>query len=174
MECLIDTGAHTSFISDEYCHLRNFQRESIKNRKNWVTANGSKINVDGQTELKVKIDKTEFKAIFIIAKELSQEMIIGVDILKPNNCVIDFAENSLSCGDSKIKINTIEPQKTSFAHANANMEISPFDQETVWVKLNKNYDNVITASVGRSKVVEMVTTRQMNDEIPRDVLIAIK
>jgi hypothetical protein len=36
-----------------------------------VTANGSKINVDGQTELKVKIDKTEFKAIFIIAKELS-------------------------------------------------------------------------------------------------------
>ena len=166
LECLIDTGAHTAFISDDYCQFRNFQRESIKNRRNWVTANGSKIQVDCQTELNVKIDKTEFKAIFIIANELSQELIIGVDILKPNNCIIDFAKNSLSCGDSKITINTIEPQKTSFAHANANIEINPFNQETILVKIDKNNDKVIVGSEGRSRVFEMVTSRQQNDAVP--------
>jgi hypothetical protein len=72
----------------------------------------------------------------------------------------------LSCGDSKIKINTFEPQKIIFAHAKANIEISPFDLETFWVRLDKDYDNVITGSARRSKVVEMVTKRQKNDEIP--------
>ena len=68
LDCLIDTGAFTSFISEKYCKQRNFKREIITNRKNWVTANGGPIQVEGQVHL--KIDKVEFQARFIVAKKI--------------------------------------------------------------------------------------------------------
>ncbi len=43
MDCLIDTGAFTSFISEDYCLQRNFIQKPIINRKNWVTVNGNPI-----------------------------------------------------------------------------------------------------------------------------------
>ena len=39
LDCLIDTGAFTSFISEAYFSKRNFSRNPNVNMKNWVTAN---------------------------------------------------------------------------------------------------------------------------------------
>ena len=50
-ECLIDTGAYTSFISHEYWKKRKFSNTKLTTRKNWVTANGTPIEVAGQTQL---------------------------------------------------------------------------------------------------------------------------
>ena len=87
-ECLIDSGALTSFINYSYAVERKFNIEKVKNRKNWVSANGSQIEIAGQCELIIKIKRVQIKAIFIIAKNLSHDVIIGTDILKQNKCVV--------------------------------------------------------------------------------------
>ncbi|CAF1087531.1 unnamed protein product, partial [Brachionus calyciflorus] len=88
--CLIDTGALTSFISEKYASQENFKRDPIKNPKNWITANGSPLEVNGQCSLNLNLGSKIIKGDFIIAKNLSNYVIIGVDILKSNNCIFDF------------------------------------------------------------------------------------
>ena len=54
--------------------------------------------------LNLQIENKKIKTRFIVAKDLSQDIIKGVDILKPNNFIIDYSNNSLRCGDSKRQI----------------------------------------------------------------------
>ena len=54
-ECIIDTGAYTSFISREYWKKRKFSNNKLTTRKNWVAANGTPIEVAGQTQLQIEI-----------------------------------------------------------------------------------------------------------------------
>jgi len=76
VDCLLDTGAFTSFISEEYFRKRNLIKQSIDNPKNWVTANGSPVIVTGQVKLHLRVDEQIISAIFIIVKNLSQDIII--------------------------------------------------------------------------------------------------
>ena len=46
-DCLIDTEAYTSFISNEYFKERGFTKQKIENKINWITANGTPIEVNG-------------------------------------------------------------------------------------------------------------------------------
>ncbi|CAF1106018.1 unnamed protein product, partial [Brachionus calyciflorus] len=102
-ECLIDTGALTSFISDKYASQEKFNRDPIKNLKNWITANSSPLEVNGQCSLNLNLGSKIIQGDFIIAKNLSNDVIIGVDILKSNNCIIDFYKSILKCKGQKIK-----------------------------------------------------------------------
>ena len=69
-----------------------------------MTANGSPIVVKVQGTLNLKIGNENLRSIFIVAKDLSQNLIIGVDILSPNNCIIDYSTNQLIVGNSNIPI----------------------------------------------------------------------
>ena len=63
IDCLLDSGAYTSFISEMYCNSRNFKHEAIVNQKKWVTANGSPIVVKGQVTLNLKIGNENLRSI---------------------------------------------------------------------------------------------------------------
>ena len=165
VDCLLDTGAYTSFISERYCIKRNFQMEIIQNRKNWVTANGIPIQTTGQVYLQVRFNDNRFMAPFIVAKELAQDVIIGVDILKPNRCIIDFDKNILICGKGTLDIVTMTPPRSAYAHANCNITINSYEQEIIWVNADRFCDTVHITSAGKSKVTESITTKQ-NNKIP--------
>jgi hypothetical protein len=109
LDSLINTGALTKFISEDYCLQRKLIRKPIINRKNWVTANVNTIKEEGQVDLNIKIGEKVFCASLNVAKDLLQDVIIGVDILKPNACILDFATNKLTWGKSKDDILTIKP-----------------------------------------------------------------
>jgi predicted aspartyl protease len=104
-ECLIDSGAQTSFISERYAKSRQFKREKIATKKRWVTANNSKLEVAGQTLLTLKIGREEIKATFIIAQNLSADVIIGVDILD-TKFTLDFKNSKLLYENESIEIQT--------------------------------------------------------------------
>jgi hypothetical protein len=74
-----------------------------------------------------------FKANFVIAKKLAQEVIIGVDILKPNKCIVEYRKNTLQCGNSVVEIFTLEPKKLKLAYANCSVVIAPFSQGLFWI-----------------------------------------
>lgn len=124
-ECLIDSGALTSFINYSYAIERKFNIEKVKNRKNWVSANGSQIEIAGQCELNIKIKSVKIKAVFISAKNLSHDVIIGTDILKHNKCVVDFNSNELHCRSEKIPINVITPVPSYTVWNKIEIEVEP-------------------------------------------------
>ena len=82
----------------------------IENIKNWITANGTPLEVIGQTTLELKFGNKIIKGNFIISTQLAHEVIIGVDILNKNKCIVDFGENKLECNGEKIEIKTRESE----------------------------------------------------------------
>jgi hypothetical protein len=94
-ECLIDTGAFASFISETYFNQRQLIKQAIEHNKRWISAIGSPIHVVGQTSLTLTIGTTRFTAPFIIARNLAQDIFICVNILKPHSCIVDYKSNTL-------------------------------------------------------------------------------
>ena len=86
-----------------------------------MTANGSPIRVNGQTKLELQIGEATIQANFIIAKDLSQELIIGVDILATHKCIVDFDKHVMQCRENTVPINIYNPPKPSLILANGNI-----------------------------------------------------
>ena len=121
------TRGHSTHLLASDIEIQDVSSSNVRKSKNWVTENGSPINVAGQTELSLQIGKLLIKAVFKIARDLSQDIIIGVYILKPNGCILDFKTNELRIGNTCLKIQIIEPNKTTFLHATHSVTIKPIE-----------------------------------------------
>jgi len=60
----------------------------------------------------------------------------------------------LRCGASNIIINTINPPRSRFIHANHNIEIEPLGKEIVEIKTDEIYDVALITQAGKSIVQE--------------------
>ena len=90
-----------------------------------MSANVSTIEVCGQTTLQLKIGSRIFNADFIIAKNLAQNDIIGVDFLRPNGFIVDYNKNKLIIGDTFVDIETIEHIKEKIVCSPIHNELEP-------------------------------------------------
>ena len=154
---LIDTGAKISFISEAYCIKRNFKRSKLKNAKRWVTATGQPISIGGQVELELTIGAKRFKAEFIIAQDLAHTVIIGENILRKHQFVVDYKKNEIRCEEERVHINSISPCKTKMVHAWENQIFKPYSTETVWVNTKLPPNPLWIKGLGRNNTVEIVT-----------------
>ena len=154
---LIDTGAKTSFISEAYCIKRNFKRSKLKNAKRWVTATGQPISIGGQVELELTIGAKRFKAEFIIAQDLAHTVIIGENILRKHQFVVDYKKNEIRCEEERVHINSISPCKIKMVHAWENQIVNPYSTETVWVNTKLPPNPLWIKGLGRNNTVEIVT-----------------
>ena len=164
-ECLIDTGAKTSFISYDYFNSRNFKLAKIIKRRNWITANGSPLKVDGQTTISIKIGSKIIEATFIISRQLSHDVIVGMDILKPNKFVIDLDKNELVCGEEKVEITTEKFEVPELICAVKQIEIEPLSTTTYKIK-NKFYDpnkTMLIEKIGKYDVIETIASIDNNE-----------
>ena len=159
VDCLIDTGAYTSFVSDEFAIKHKFKRNKITSRKRWVTANGTPIEIAGQTSLILKIGNKNIEANFVIAKNLAQNVIIGVDILKPNNCVVDFSTNKLLCENESIDIKTYNSIKPKTIYSNCNITIEPYESYFLSVTCPINFETVLITKLGKVNVLETLSKK---------------
>lgn len=151
-ECLLDSGAQTSFISEQYANERRFKREKVESKKNWVSANGSQIQKAGQATLNQGLGGKQFLATFIIAKGLSHDVIVGTDILRKNKCVLNFDKKELQCGKETIPINPISELPSKTVSATTVLKLEPFSKEFVKIKLtNKMPDLLYVSQAGGSR-----------------------
>ena len=122
----------------------------------------------------VQIDKNKIKATFIIAENLTQDIIIGVDILKPNKCVVDYANNTLSCGNATVNIKTMEPSKPKLIRAIELIELAPYTQQLIWTKCNSPNKQIYIKPVKRSTGCEIIAEVQEDGEYKNHIPILLK
>ena len=158
VDCLIDSGAFKSFISEQYYKRRTFQIGKVTSNKRWVTANGNPIQVLGQTELNLQIGACNLNTTFIIAKNLAHDVLIGVDILKPNNFIINYEKNTLTCNSYSIPIQTVTPVKTNLIHSTSSINLSPNTTTTIWIKYDIPNVNLFVNPLGKAKGFPTVVT----------------
>lgn len=156
--CLIDTGAFTSFISASYFKTRSLSLRPLTVKKQWITANGSPIHVTGETQLTLTFGALEITATFVIAKHLAHDLIIGVDILKPNRFIVNYDDNILTCQSVSVPIQSVTPVKTQLIHANSSIKLLPNTTDIIWVKCDLPNVNLLVNTCGRIKSTPTVVT----------------
>ena len=96
-KCMIDTGASVSLIREDAwsslateCHkLLPWQGCRL------IGAEGSEICVKGVVTLELQIDDITVRGDFLVTSRLSSEIILGLDFLEQNHCVINTDQKTL-------------------------------------------------------------------------------
>ena len=63
-----------------------------------VAANGKGLQLDGQVVLNIHVGGLHVDQLFLVARDLTQECLLGADFLCANGCAIDFDARSMSAG----------------------------------------------------------------------------
>ena len=95
---LVDTGSAVSLIREDV--WRDIAQSSMDHltqpARPIVAANGEKLDLIGGTELRLSVGDLDIPLSVFIAKELTQECLLGADFLKQHNCVINMRERTLT------------------------------------------------------------------------------
>ena len=91
---LIDTGAGVSLLWGGDCdRIRPNDRKLNFVTAHWlVRVDGILINVQGSALIQFLISGMEFEHEFIIADHITAEVILGLDFLEANKCVLDLSK----------------------------------------------------------------------------------
>lgn len=100
-DCLIDTGAHTSFMSESFAKTQQLKPRKVVGSKIWITADGTPLDLCGcgQVVVTLKLQQKEIQATFVVAKRIVHDVIIGRNILREWGAVIDYKGNKLCIDD---------------------------------------------------------------------------
>eukprot|EP00834_Sanchytrium_tribonematis_P004893 NODE_265_length_11346_cov_0.635814.p9 type:complete len:131 gc:universal NODE_265_length_11346_cov_0.635814:6033-5641(-) len=103
---LVDTGASASFMSKDFINYLGIT-PTISDSQ-FYTASGTSFNILGTVDVPIQltaISPSISKVVkFYIADSISHKCILGVDLLKEFNFVIDFKKSILACNEHKYSL----------------------------------------------------------------------
>ncbi|KAL5503656.1 hypothetical protein EMCRGX_G010639 [Ephydatia muelleri] len=97
---LVDTGSAVTIIRADIwekvskCTVSTLARTT----QAVVAANGKGLQLDGQVVLNIHVGGLHVDQLFLVARDLTQECLLGADFLCANGCAIDFDARSMSAG----------------------------------------------------------------------------
>ena len=84
---LVDTGSAVTIIRADICE-----------NKQWWQQMERGLQLDGQVVLNIHVGGLHVDQLFLVARDLTQECLLGADFLCANGCAIDFDARSMSAG----------------------------------------------------------------------------
>ena len=105
---LIDTGASVSVVNDDFAKKLIENKLAVETQssvnKQLLDANGNKLNLLGVISLEFTYRNSKFTSDFIRVKNLFRNIIIGLDFLIPNQCLLDFDKNFVEFKSKDVKV----------------------------------------------------------------------
>ena len=96
LEALVDTGASITFIhKGVFDRVRSQDTKVCRPVRHILGANNSPLKMCGTAEVKIEMAGITATHEVYICKDLGQNMLIGVDFLKPHGCVIDVVRGTV-------------------------------------------------------------------------------
>lgn len=141
---LIDSGASVSCIQKSLIDKlkQNHEFDIYPTKLAEVTGvGGERHSVLGAVRLPVKISGVIFEQEFIVIKQLHHSLILGIDFMTSNRCVIDFHYNVLSFMSAEISVALTRDSRFGYARC-TKPEIVPANSEvTVNVRISGSHKN---------------------------------
>lgn len=107
---LIDTGSNVSLIKENLIQKQNNIRKMKLNAPVLTDVNGNKIDTLGIYEIPIKLCEKVFHNKFIVVPNeinFPTDMLMGMDIMRTNNMILNMCENFVTIKDKSTPIQTI-------------------------------------------------------------------
>lgn len=148
VEALIDSGSQISCISEEFMkrNTTKFKECEILPLVNMsaVGATGGRpVKIKEQIYVNVNIKDHQFKQVFLIIPGLTQECILGIDLLKEQGSIIDLRSDvlKLSSGNEIRHFPLIVKEVEDQTNNDLNSLENPKDTKLTWEMINKKIDD---------------------------------
>jgi len=101
VKCLLDSGSGTSILSS---FTLNKLKEQVTPPKandldHLIAANGSHLKINGLCELILSVSGLKFAHSFYVCDKVTKHIILGRDLLKANNAIIDYQRGIVTFHD---------------------------------------------------------------------------
>ena len=105
VDMLVDTGSAVTLVHQRVLDRspKNFQL-SVVGEPVVVSANGQPLNIRGKCDLQICVDGVNVVHSVLVAADVTQNCLLGMDFLGKHGCTIDFKTSSLSFGSSVVKL----------------------------------------------------------------------
>ena len=160
-ECLIDTGAVTSFMSLRFLRridgMKTLKMGKCKMGKSCSLADKTVIRILGESKLPCYINKVRYNITFCVLKEMHGDVIIGMDFLQNHGAHLKIGpkETKLSFSTIPVYVNcalTLPPQSESIVVGN-------LSHSDTFVKPDALYERKQNNSKRRNENVHATNTR---------------
>lgn len=139
-KALIDTGAQKSCISEAFVQkLRLSPTKQVKGEGKYLfTADGKPIQIQGTTELSVKIHGLSIPFTFHVLRGLNHNIILGCDFLTQTNAQIDMSNGFISFCDDLVSASLARPRE-SLLRSLAAIEVPGQSEAVLPVKIPQGF-----------------------------------
>jgi gag-polyprotein putative aspartyl protease len=100
---IVDSGSQASLLSAKVVEGMCLRPCSVA----LVDAQGRAIGVSGEIELDITIGSQLVRHVFVVARGLESEVLLGCDFLQLNRCTVDFGSMRLLFNDEAIDIRSL-------------------------------------------------------------------
>ena len=149
-KALVDTGSTVTLIRDDVFRAKNLPSVQMAMRNDGpslAAANNSPIEVHGIYEIRMSIaDRWELTNVYVVPR-MASEMILGMDVLKKFELVLDLGQQNIKMKDSNENV-----RKVKIVNG---MELRPKEEGLVEVEFGSDY---ISKKGEHDVVIDEITT----------------
>ena len=93
---LVDSGAAVTIMhNDTFQKIRSTENKLQRGGRPILGANNKPLDICGTTTLEINLGGKSYEHVVYVCNDLAQQLLLGADFLKANECVIDFTTNAL-------------------------------------------------------------------------------
>ena len=136
---MLDTGSSQSLISEELARRLkiNFGLLDTGDSRVLFAANCGSIRVVGKCLLSVKLGGLTVPFQFLIIRQLSQDLVIGIDFLNHTRAVVNCSESIVSFYDDMVELPVLSKGKMIVAKLDSDYDLQPRSETVVNVFLSE-------------------------------------
>jgi hypothetical protein len=156
---LLDSGSCRTIISESYAKKLNlkFRPPATDDRKFLFAAQGAKLHVAGYCSVNIDISGLTFDYEVCCIRNIDQNLILGVDIMRDNGIVCDFTNAIATIHGSLLQLPIYNTNKRNFfVRTTKTTVIPPLTECLVDVKVSKQFEN-------QTCMLQPVRLRQFKD-----------
>jgi len=133
-QAIVDTGSYLSFVDNNFCKKHNLRVTPLQpgESKSYIAAGETRITAIGSTNLELTFAGEKFVHNFQIIKNLSTNILIGVNFIRKYKCVAYLAQGVFTLEDARVTVPLVVKGETlGLAKLKQQVTLQPNTQQIV-------------------------------------------
>src|SRR2546425_1719072 len=166
---LIDTGCMQSVLSERLLQrLRLFpDKLEVGDTQCLFGANGSRIQIIGKIVISIKLNGLTIPYDFLVAKQLTHDLILGHDFLTETKALINYSDNSITFFENLVELKLFKKASEILVYSDGNCSLPPRSETIVNVSLSQKLS-------GNNFLFEPVAMRENQKFLTAKILATVK
>ena len=104
IDMLLDTGSAVTLIHKRLLDRVDKGKRMYEAKERVISANGQPLQILGTCQVRIRLGGINTYHNVLVANDITQDCLIGVDFLAKNNCLIDFESGLVKAGNRDVSM----------------------------------------------------------------------